>query len=228
MAEAPGGEDIGFREADPADPEQPADVTPGEALDFDAVQTCDGKDCCPAEMPLVAGSDAADVIATEDNAKCIVLDGGADKLSDSGKGTFVLAGAGDDKVTVDGAAYVAGGPGSDTIVAIGPQTEINGGEGDDVISTGVGHHIVVPGEGADTVVGGKGSIVVHIRDACELEDGESLTGNGDSDTLVIPVSESALAEMGVETQGFDRIIVAGATCTAGCAPTDCVAEEVVL
>jgi Ca2+-binding RTX toxin-like protein len=201
---------------------------PGAALDVDVELTCDGPDCCPAEMAVVDGTAAVDDLATGADDKCIVLRDGADTLVDSGRRTVVLGGSGADTLTVDGAAYVAADEGADTIVAIGPRTEIYGGPGPDTITTASDRHLIVPGEGADTVTTGPGSVVVQIRDACELEAGESLTASGEDDTLILPVPAASLESLGVEASGFERIIVAGASCRAACAPTNCVQEEVVL
>lgn len=199
---------------------------PGAPLDVGAEAVCDGSDCCPPGMAVVEGTLAVDDLAMEADDTCIVLGDGADTLVDSGQRTVVLGGSGADVLTVDGAAYVAAGEGADTIVAIGPRTEIYGGAGPDTITTASDRHLIVPGEGADTVTTGPGSVVVQIRDACELEAGESLTASGEDDTLILPVPLASLESLGVEASGFERIVVAGASCRAACAPVSCVQEEV--
>jgi hypothetical protein len=199
---------------DPVEPDPPAPQP-----------TCAGEDCCPAGMETVLVSEAADEIETDADGKCLLLMEGHDQVVDTSKGSFVLAGPGDDSVEVDGAAVVLGGPGADSMIAHAGGTELIGGAGADSIETGDGHHVIVPGTGADTVKAGAGSVVVQVLDACELEAGESLEAAGTADTLVIPVAFDSLAEMGVEVQGFEHVVVTGATCLSECATEDCLAGE---
>ncbi|WP_434419956.1 hypothetical protein [Nannocystis pusilla] len=167
------------------------------------------------------GSAQAETWTHSEDDACLDLLAGDDELDDSGKRTVILAGEGDDAIHVVASAYVAGGPGDDFLEALAGGAELDGGPGADTIHTYGGHHIITPGEGADTVIGGAGNIVVQILDACELQAGESLVGNGPDDTLVIPVSPSSAAALGVTISGFEHVRVTGPTCASACAAFGC-------
>lgn len=188
-----------------------------------APATCEGSACCPrnyAARP--GGSQERDSLVNADHGACLALHDGDDELTDAGAHTYVRAGAGNDVIRVDGSDHVDGGPGDDTIDAASGVTEIDGGPGADAITTHDGHHIITPGPGADTVLGGRGDIVVQVFDACELERGERLVGNGRDDTLVLPVSLAEAERLGASIAGFEHINVTGATCRSACAPVGCV------
>lgn len=225
-------EDVAFREAPAEDPpaapqEEPSEPA-GAAFDFDVVLACDGDICCPSQAPVVVGDVAGGVLSTNQNGACLVLQDASDDLTDTGKGSFVLASGGDDVLRVNGASFVHAGAGADTIIATGTDTEIFGGEGEDEIQTQTGHHIITPGEGADTLTTKGGSVVVVVRDACELAAGESLAASGDGDVLVLPVPLNWLPELGVSVDGFERVVMRGASCEASCAPANCIPGEATL
>jgi Ca2+-binding RTX toxin-like protein len=189
--------------------------------------SCAGAECCPPKVETIVLSTAADFYVNEQDAVCIRSLGGDDIIHDEAVGGWILTGDGDDHITSTGARVVHAGNGDDKIEVEIDGGEIIGGPGDDWIVTGKGHYIITPGPGADIVEAGPGPVVVQILDACELEQGESLSASGEDDLLVLPIPLEAAIDIGVSIEGFERILVTGATCLSECAPADCVFGEVV-
>jgi len=122
--------------------------------------------------------DGNDLLVGEDGVD--TLDGGAgnDRIW-GGTGNDLLIG-GDDADMLDGQHdrdILQGNDGDD---------ELWGGLEDDVLEGGDGADTLMPGSGGDLVYGEGGNDAIVILAACELTEGQILSGGGGTDTLFLP------------------------------------------
>ncbi|NJK30950.1 MAG: hypothetical protein HC927_00300 [Deltaproteobacteria bacterium] len=191
-----------------------ATTVPGEPVAPDAV----------IDPPIILGRDftAAEHVAFEvRRVDPLTLDTLLQRLAESG--TWLGAspsGAGERMATVgspsgsEGPDEIAcltpkcralGRGGDDMLVAepMGDVNELHGGAGIDLLFGGEGSDILIPGAEPDLVVAGGGDDFVIIRNSCELQPGESLSGGEGYDVLVLP--PGADLEQ-IEISGFELTI----------------------
>ncbi|GEM_PF-3992723 len=183
--------------------------------------------CCPLGRDRILGTNGPDVRILLSNAdECVLTFAGTDFVSSAGGkdivvlGTGVgtaLLGAGDDVcVGGDGVDFIQfSGIGNDRAYAGAAEDFIDGGPANDKLFGGwgldtiygwAGADTIVPGPGPDFVAAGTGDDTVIVYDACELELGEFLSGDGGNDTLVIPIPLSQVLARGVFVSGFETIV----------------------
>ncbi len=172
----------------------------------------------------VYGQDGVDTVSISDARGAIVRAGvGNDWINSfSGFGVDVDAGSGDDFANVTGDhGLVRGRSGADRLNVNGADTLVEGNHGDDVLVASGNGIVAAPGHGRDDVTVSGNNTTVILYHACEVASGESLRGNGPSDTLVTALSLADLASAGVTVEGFEKVLVIPAD-AVDCGPTcDC-------
>src|SRR5262249_17951257 len=130
----------------------------------------------------------------------------------TGSTDVVVGGPGSDSISggaSGGKLKAFGGPDQDTLFAgQSASAELYGGGGPgDMLTGSPGNDILVPGSAASNVPGGAGNDTVILYDACEAQPGLFLDGGSGTDTLITPLSKSALQARGVNVVGFETITV---------------------
>jgi hypothetical protein len=186
-----------------------------------------------AGYDLINGSDLNDTIFGQESADDIYGWWGSDFLSGGGGNDYIVGGRDHDELvgglgddTLVGGSesdWLKGEEGSDLLVGdcstcIAGNDLLEGGSGNDEVWGGAGNDTLIGGSDLDFIDAGSGDDTVLIADVCEIVAGESYAGGSGIDTLVTPLSVSALQALGVSVSGFENVRVEKHPCAAQCLP----------
>jgi Ca2+-binding RTX toxin-like protein len=195
------------------------------------VMDSDAQTCCVSGQTKITGTDAQDSLTPQNEVPyCVMAKDAGDYVVTKGKADLLFGGEGADFLGAGNGTtdVVVGGLGSDNISGGGnagklkahggadqdtlycgqsSSCELYGGGGGDMLTGSAGADTLVPGSGAANVSGGAGNDTVTLYNACEAVAGMYLDGGSGSDTLVTPLSKTALQARGVTVVGFETITI---------------------
>jgi hypothetical protein len=157
----------------------------------------------------VLGLGGQDTITTPVGSDLLFGGNDGDAITSSGGSDRLIGGGGQDNLTSGSGVFEGhGGLDGDQITASSSSSaKLWGGTGSDNLTGGNGADQIFPGSGADLVTAGAGNDRVTLFDECEAVSGKVLRGGSGTDTLVTPVSVSALQAAGVTVESFEMVII---------------------